>query len=295
VAATLAPDSARAFLIGGLQDELYRSFYTQGRPVPAGTKGVPGRPDQALVEALSRANYGSGGWQPGWQVEVVERDTVLAVRDRLHVRVPISECRAPDDDYGAGAPLSIRRPKELLAGSPGFYTALGDTEPTAGHNGIELRVYFNISATGAARLVAVCTSLLNETRISFGLKVVDHPAGYARSDAAVLYLDNGDFERMRESLRAIVSTCAPDLCGEPPAFAQPLAPGVAVGEHSLNLGPSFGTSRCRLVAEGIVAADDSGARRLPDRFEAVARRFVYHGLDIDAPYLAPGSAGHYEL
>lgn len=42
VAAALAPDAAREFLIGGLQDELYRSFYTQGRPVPA-SKDVPGR------------------------------------------------------------------------------------------------------------------------------------------------------------------------------------------------------------------------------------------------------------
>jgi hypothetical protein len=295
VASALAPDSARKFLIDGLQNELYRSFYTQGRPVPVGTTSVPGRSGQALVEALSQANSATGGWQPGWRLEMLEHGTVLAVRDGLHVRVPISDCRGVNRGCGAGAPLSVRRPKELLAGTPGFYTALGDREPSAGREAVELRVYFNIPAEGAAPLVGVCTRLLNEAEIPFELKVVDHPGGFARCDAAVLYLDKGDFERVREWLRAIVSTCAPHLHGEPPAFAKSLAPGVAVGEHRPSLGASFGTSRCRLFAEGVVAAHESGARRLPDRFDAVARRFANHRLDIDAPYLAPGSAGCYEL
>jgi hypothetical protein len=180
-------------------------------------------------------------------------------------------------------------------GSTGFYTALGDIAPSAGREGIEVRVYFNVGAEGAAPLVAVCTRLLNERGIPFELKVAGDPAGFSRCDAAVLYLDHGGFGRVRESLRSIVSTCGPHLHGDPPAFTKLLAAGVAVGEHRPGLGPSFGTARCRLVAEGIVAAHEQGARRLPDRLGAVARVFAKHGIDIDVPYLAPGSAGRYEL
>jgi hypothetical protein len=295
VASTLAPESARELLIEGLQNELYRSFYTQGRPVPVSAKGGPARPDHALVDALSRANSGTGGWQPGWRVETVENGTVLVVRNGLHARVPVSDCRDVKRGCGAGASLSVRRPKELLDSSPGFYTALGDIEPSAGRDGVEVRVYFNVCAEGAVPLVAVCTRLLNEAKIPFELKVIDDPGSFPRCDAAVLYLDNGGFERVRESLRTIISTCGPHLHGEPPAFAKPLTPGVAVGEHRRALGASFGTSRCRLVAEGVVAAHESRARRLPDRIDAVARRFESHGLDIEVPYLAPGSAGRYEL
>jgi hypothetical protein len=295
VTSALVPDSAREYLIDGLQNELYRSFYTHGRPVPRGRKGVPGRPDQALVEALSRANSGTGGWQPGWRVERVERGTVQVVRKGVHARVPVSDCRGVDRGCVAGAIVSVRRPKEVVGGSPGFYTAVGDTAGSAGHDRIEVRVYFNVRAEGATPLVAVCTRLLNEATIPFDLKVIDDPGSFPRCDAAVLYLDNGGFERVRESLRTIISTCAPHLHGEPPAFAKPLAPGVAVGEHRPSLGRSFGTSRCRLVAEGIVAAHDRGARRLPDRMDAVAGRFAKHGLDIEVPYLAPGSAARYEL
>jgi HopA1 effector protein family len=294
VTSALAPDSARALLIDGLQNELYRSFYTQGRPVPVSTTGAPARSDHALVEALSRANSGTGGWQAGWRAERVEHGTVLVVRNGLHARVPVADCRGANG-CSVGAPVSIRRPKELLAGFPGFYTALGDIEPSVGREGIEVRVYFNIRAEGAPPLVATCTRLLNEAKIPFNLKVIDDPASFTRRDAAVLYLDTGGFERVRESLRTIVSTCAPHLHGGPPAFAKPLAPGVAVGEHRSSLGASFGASRCRLVAEGIVAAYDSGARRLPDRTDAVARRFADHALDLEVPYLVRGSVGRYEL
>ena len=60
--AMLAPELVREMLIDGLQDVLYGSFYTQGRPVPAGLNGSPGRTDRAFVAALSQANAGSGGW-----------------------------------------------------------------------------------------------------------------------------------------------------------------------------------------------------------------------------------------
>jgi hypothetical protein len=295
VASALTHGHAREFLIACLQDELYRSFYTQGEPVPVSTSGVPARQDQGLVDALSRANSGSGGWQPGWRVERVGPGTVLVVRHGLHVHVPVSDCHGLDCHSGAGALLSVRRPKELLANSPGFYTALGDTLPSADRNGIELRVYFHVCAEGATPLVAVCTRLLNDAGIPFELKVVDHPAGFSRCDPAVLYLDRDGFERGRESLRTIVSTCAPHLHREPPVFAKPLAPGVAIGEHRPSLGASFGTSRCKLVSEGIVAAHEAGTSRPADRIDAVARCFAKRGLDIEAPYLAPGSVGCCEL
>jgi len=261
--------------------------------VPVGAHDGARRLDGALVEALSRANSGAGGWEPGWRVESRRLGTAVIVRDGLRARVPVSQCREGGRNLVPGAPVSVRRPKETLAGSPGFYTALGDTEPSADR--IEVRVYFNITVEGAAPLVDTCTRVLNRASIPFDLKVVGEPGGFDRCDAAVLYLDDGHFERARESLRTLVSTCRQHLHGEAPAFAKPLAPGVAVGEHRPSLGASFGTSRCRLVAEGLVDAHESGARRLEDRIAAVARRFADRGLDIDIPYLAPGSQDRYEL
>jgi HopA1 effector protein family len=294
--AALPPAITRQYLVDALQGELYRSFYSQGRAVPARPdRGVLPQSDQAFVEALSLANTGAGGWEPGWRVETVEREVVRVARDGLHVRARESDCRAPGGPCRAGELVSLRRPKELSASSPGYYTALGDAALALGRDDTELRVYFNVTAAGAAPLIAVCTRLLNETQIPFSLKVLDHPTGYIRCDAAVLYLEDGGFDHARGSLSAIAAACAPHLRDDPPAFARPLVPGLSVGEHCPRLGASFGTSRCRLVAEGIVAAHERGERRLSERVDAVARRFADNGLHIEVPYLAPGSRRRYAL
>ena len=294
--AVLPPSALREYLVDALQHELYRSFYTQGRPMPLSPHRVdPATADVAFVEALSRANGGAGGWESGWHAELVDGDTARVARDGLAVRARVADCRAASGPPQAGEPLSVRRPKELARGSQGFYTALGDVERAGSQEDVELRIYFHLSAAGAVPLVEASTRLLNAARIPFELKLVDHPTGYTRCDAAVLYLEAGSFGRARPALAVIVSACARHLRREPPAFAKPIARGVAVGEHPARLGASFGSGRCRLLAEGIVAAHENGSARLGDRFDAVACRFAEHGLDVEAPYLAPGCTDVYAL
>ena len=293
--ATEFPSAAlRTFLVLRLESELYGSFYSRGRPVPHQLGEAPSvRPDPSFVAALSASNAGRGGWEPGWHVETVEGDARLVVRDGLRVRALDSECRplraAP------GAPVSVRRPKEQRAVSPGFYFALGDADRVDLGDAMEVRVYFHVTAAGAAPLIANATRLLNEAGLPFSIKVLNHPAGFTRCDAAVLYLRRRDFEPARAALREVVSACRPHLRGDAPAFTKPLGRGVAVGEHLPSHGESFGMSRCRLLAEGIVAAHERRAASLDDRVYEVARCFAGRGLDVDLPYLAPGSRDDYAL
>jgi hypothetical protein len=296
VARTLQPATTRQYLVDSLQGELYRSFYTQGKPVPTRRPDdAAARPDEAFVEALSEANAGAGGWDPGWRVEDVEPEFIHVARNGLHVRARAAECRAANGRCKRGTLVSLRRPKELAASSPGYYTALGDADLALGPDDKEVRVYFHVAAAGAPQLVAMCTRLLNDARLPFNLKVLDHPTGYIRCDPAVLYLEHRGFDQARGRLSAIASACTPHLRDLPPAFARPIARGVSVGEHCPSLGASFGTSRCRLVAEGIVAASQNAESRLSDRLDAVARRFADCGLDIDSPYLGPCSGRRYAL
>ena len=53
--------------------------------------------------------------------------------------------------------------------------------------------------------------------------------------------------------------------------------------------------RCRLTAEGAVRAYERDITPLRHRVSAVADCFVEAGLDIDRPYLAPGSTDDYRL
>jgi hypothetical protein len=293
ILAALDPATSRRYLVDALQRELYRSFYSQGRPAPAQPRrGVPARSDYAFARTLSEANSGSTVWEPGWRLERLERGIAHVRRDGLSVRARASDCRGPVE---AGAPVNVRRPKELTAASPGFYVALGDAVPARDRDDVEVRVYFNVGPAGAAALVAACTRLLNDALVPFSLKVVDHPTAYTRCDTAILYLDVGGYDQAREALPPIAAACALHLRGQLPAFTKRLEHGVSAGEHRPALGSSFGSSRCRIVAEGIVAAHVRSESGLSARVDAVARRFADHGLSIEAPYLVPGPSERHAL
>ena len=105
LAADVGPDSARASLVEALQHELYRSFYTQGRAVPeTSDRAAPVRPDRDFAAALSAANAGAGGWQPGWRLQTWEAETAIVALDGIAVRPRRSRGnrRGPPDACRAG-------------------------------------------------------------------------------------------------------------------------------------------------------------------------------------------------
>ena len=290
----LAPAATRELMVARLERTLYVAFYLRGRPSPQ----IPDdafrpRADHGFVEALSRANSGSGGWSHGWRVaEVGEDGTLAAERGGLRVWVDAGDHRLATSATppAAEADVAVRVPNELREASPGFYYARGDADEPDDPDAVEVRVYFHLTRAGAVSFVELATRLLNARRVAFGLKLLDHPEGYSRCDAAVLYLREGTFARARDPLRMIVTASAAHLRAQTPAFTKPLARGVGAAEHGAAFGASFGIGRCRLLAEGIADAAQLALTRLPDRIDAVARRFARHGLDLDAPYLASREA-----
>jgi hypothetical protein len=287
VRAALTPAEAESFLVGRIAGELYRSWYVRGHSVRRDLEGAAWHedPDAEFVRTLSQANSGRGGWERGWRVAERDGERLVLARGRLRVRAKPADCRPPGDVAGAGERVSVRRPKELRNISPGHYLALGDAERPPGRQSTELRVYLHVRPAGAATLVAAATGACNAEAIPFSLKVLADPASFTRCDAAVLYLDDADFERARGPLRAIVDACGDDLDDPPPPFSKRLARGVGLGEHDGNRDASFGTSRCRLVAQGVVAHARVGGEVL----EAVAASFGAAGLDLDRPYLVSAS------
>jgi hypothetical protein len=301
VRSALAPSAARELLVTRLAGELYESFFTQGAPAPRDADAHAGavrtsRADPLLVAALSGANAGTGGWSDGWRVLDADDDIVVVQRDGPRVRSAPSGLRLVAGGAPApGAIVRARRPRELRAASPGFYIALGDAAGDRHPQAVEVRVYLHLTHSGAVPLIAAATRLLNDERVAFTLKVVDHPRRFRRCDAAVLYIEQGAFARARAPLRAVVTACAPHLRPATPPFTKRLAPGVGIGEHAPVLGPSFGAGRCRLLARGIVDAAEQRLTRLEDRTDAVARRFARHGIDLDAAHLASPGRDDYVL
>jgi hypothetical protein len=257
----------RTHLIDSLTDELYASFYTQGEPTTS-RRGdrAPRSGERRLVRALAEANVGEGRWEPRWTVEHENGSRVVLRGLRLRVEAGREEFRA-----GAG----LRVPKDFPARSPGFYTAVGD----AGTGG-DVRVYFNVGPSAAPRLMRALTEQLNGLGVAFEFKVADHPARFARRDSAVLYVAGEVLDVVQDS--------APRLRPGTPAFTLQLSAGVGAAEDPPD-GASFGLTRCRVLAEGIMRAHELRAR---DRLAAVERVFDEHGVDIDAPYREPTRERH---
>ena len=287
-------DAARdAYLVSSLGNELYASFYCHGRPVPARFgEPAPLAPDPGLAAALSSANAGAGGWQAGWTVERITGADAVVMSD-VRARVPLSDCRAAGG-VRPGAEVHIRVPKEHLWLAPGFYTALSDAAVDVESARAVLRVYWNVTPLGAPALMRALTTRLNATEVPFRLKIADHPFRLDRCDAAVLYLPGASFDAVRVTLLEEAAELAPHLRPPIPAFTLELAPGVGLAEHDGGAA-SFGTVRCRLLAEAIVRAHRHGVTQLGERVAVVADRFAEGGIGIDAPYREPSLSGDHVL
>jgi hypothetical protein len=294
LSAAMDDSERRGYLVACLREELYASFYCHGRPVPARWgRPEPVSADPWLVNAMSQANTGRGSWEPGWTVQRLEGAQATVATARLRASVPAADCRALGGSVRPGAAVSLRLPKELPALSPGFYTVVGDAGASAAPSAGVVRVYWNVNRAGAPHLVGAITSRLNAERVSFRLKVADHPFRLDRCDAAVLYLRGDGFPAVRETLRDAAATLRMQLGRHVPAFTLELAPGVGLAEDD-GAGESFGVRRCELLAEAIVSASEEGIAR-GARIEAVAARFAEAGVPIDAPYLEPSLAGRHVL
>ncbi len=138
------------------------------------------------------------------------------------------------------------------------------------------------------------TTRLNASEVPFRLKIADHPFRLDRCDAAVLYLPAGTFEAMRAALLEVAAELTGHLRPSIPAFTLELAPGVGLAEHDGGA-VSFGTVRCRLLAQAIVRAHQRGVTELDERIAVVAERFAEDGIRIDAPYREPSLDGRHVL
>ncbi len=280
----------REFLVEAVTGRLYRDFYRSGQVRAASSAVIAPRFDGPFVSALVGANGGTGPWDEGW---VVVRDTsggFLVEKDGLTLRAPVTTCRTArkGDPLKPGARVRLHVAKERLGFSPGFYTAMSDEAwPSSGRSST-LRVYWHLSPDGAVALVRFVTEELNQLRVAFVLKVLDDRASYDRCDACVLYLLRHSLTGVRRALEELYRVLEPHAQEGVPALSLQVGRGVGLADDPPD-GASFGLARCRLIAEGVVAAHEQGLRALDDRVEVVFSHFRDAGIDPARPHLNPGS------
>jgi hypothetical protein len=110
----------------------------------------------------------------------------------------------------------------------------------------------------------------------------------------VLYAGKKDFDAVAEVVAMIDSRIARHRRARVPVFTKALAPGLGFAEDPGD-SDSFGMSRCRLVAEGLLRAHEAGLTAEEDRLRSVETSFVNRGLSLDEPYLNAGSRDDYRF
>jgi len=285
----LAPDRARsggvelavAGAIGplaGLAEALYARHYIRPRQEAA----APVAPADAatFLDTLRAANKVAPR-HAIWTIVAVDAwGLSLADGNGGQRRAGYVEAVPGPGGFAPGQLVTIPAMREMLTAPAGHYAMLGRPIAEAGA-GRQVRFYWNIDAAGAAVFLDGIGAGLERRRIPFQAKVPAHPAGFARADAGVLYLDAEDVEAARDVIAGTHAAVGATLRPETPLFTRALGRGLGFAESPAS-GESFGMQRCRLVAEGLVEGFAAGAADTPARVDAVLARLARYGFDLAA-------------
>lgn len=276
-----------------LRRQLYAGwFLAVAEEAPAA--GVPAPVDLDPVSALRAAHHDSVSWSGGWRVvRISSRGRVLACRgDELRVvgrneYLPENRPCLPPRPADA---IRITCRRDVVDEDGSFwFSAAGDWEDDQASRGL-VRLYWNAPLRCAPDLVRELTTGLHGVLDGYALKV--WLTGPGRADGVVVYLKPGDADRAGETIRGVHGTVGDRLRSATPPLTLELAAGLALAEDPGG-DESFGESRCRMVAEGIAGAWESGVSEEGEVVAKVIAHLESRGLDPARPHLSAGSKREY--
>lgn len=154
------------------------------------------------------------------------------------------------------------------------------------------RFYFNILPNKLPDLITYLTTELNRIKVPFQFKCIKKADFFYRADKAILYIEKRYLNLTISTISDVKVKFNTVLINNIPLFTRRLAPGIAFAENPVDPNESFGTSRCRLIAEAIVEAHE---KNIKDVKFHVLQYIEKKGYDLDKFYLNPGSRFEYDF
>ena len=291
--------SPEAQLFHNLSNLLYSACYTR-RQESSAANFTNTEKVESLLPALSAANASANSYDSGWLVEEIEHSGKILVRKGGYKRYTY----AGDfirEHFGQGALqrgelVNIRVLKEYGAEPENgevFYYVFGETL-LDNNNSAVVRIYFNLLPQGAASLVAFISKKLNQYNIPFQFKCLSDPAQYTRCDSAVLYFDKRYFSLITDLILEGYPELKNYLNPALPMFVKTVAPGIGFAENPFSTSESFGTSRCKIIAQGITNAWKEHKPK-NDWIDFILKNVHQNYLNPEALYLNPNSKYPYHF
>ena len=282
-------------MVAQLQQLFYDSCYCR-RFDGARRRVMLPAPDAGFVATLAAANAGREHWDAGWQIQqTLPSGQIVASKGDLTRMVWPGEFHShgpPGMPPSVGTAISLFAAKESRTMQPGFYLVFGEALGDQAEEFALVRLYWNVTASGAAQLIAAVTEALNRFAIPFRFKCLCVAQLFDRSDAAVLYIAKRHYRITAQLLADVYRAVGPTLKAATPLFTKKLADGLGLAENP-KTGESFGLHRCRLLAEAVCNAHVRGLDSAEARLSEVVATFTAAGLALERPYLNPGSADCY--
>lgn len=288
----VARATEHARLCSRLAEQLYAEWYA-AVSIPKPLQLSRTLPPMA---GMLRAAHAYPAWESGWKAERVSSGgRVVAAKGKERRLLSLDEyvCdERPGLPPRPGATISIALRNDGSQLVPGYWITCSPAWQVEPEDC--LRLYWNVGPDGAPALVRHITERLDPD-IGYSLKVPLDPRDYGRTDAAVLYIAEDEFVIAAPQIREIRSAVEGVLFNETPKLCKRLAPGLALAESPRQQDESFGTNRCRLVAEALVDAWLCGRTGQAALLGAICRRFRKADVPPDRPYLVSHDRRDYAI
>ncbi len=272
------PIHQKKALIQHLTNALYSNFYCEIPDEAVHLKLPSVKERNEFMNQLSKANYSTQQPDPNWRVYSVQPNGSGFAEKNGQLRPVQPNTYVPNpyqSQLTVNQTIHFYRQKENRIVQPVFYHVHGNEYLAPDSNMI--RIYWNIQPKGAALLIEQITKLLNDYRIPFNFKCLNHPDLFNRSDSAVLYFDKTDLSIINSILPIIIQAVQPYLKREVPLFTDILHPGVSRAEDPGD-GQSFGMSRCKIIAEALVTLSKLKLSK-KKKFESLCQALLKKGIN----------------
>lgn len=205
----------------------------------------------AFMNKLSKFNYSTNQPDTNWTVYAIQPNGLAFASKNGTLRPAVQNTFVPNAPLSINHTISFYRVKENRKDESIFYFVNGNEYFDS--DCAMLRIYFNIEAEGAQILIQQVTHLLNDYRVPFHFKCLNHPSLYNRNDGAVLYLNKENISIINILLPQIIEPLQAYFKQDVPFFTTRLYDGISRAEDPGG-GQSFGDNRCKIIAKALVEA-----------------------------------------
>lgn len=250
--------------------------------------------DWEFCTKLHNNNQGQGSFHPNFKVIRKVMDGSLDVQNLgviLNID-PQRHLRSEEQSADVGDTVAIAMPSHQLR--LGYYVALGNAISPPGKLGIFL--YLNFIPEGACTIIRELTTYLNDLEVFFNFLVNYNPANYGGHYSGFLRFYREEYAKVAQVINKIYRDNQSYFQSSVPAFTKKLAPGLGLAEdpeRPFNFMENCSMNRCQIIANALLEAHYKNDESPEARMKYIIKHFENMGIDLERPYLNPGSEDIY--